>query len=373
MLEEIIKIASDLIRFPSVHSRPRDRRACFSYLEKFFADAGIKYEVWEPGDVRNLVVKLGDAPEPVVCLNGHYDVVDSQASGFRPKLEGDKLFGRGSADMKASLASMMILIRELHRLPSPPSVALMAVGDEEVGGERGTAHLLKSGFRCGFAIAGEPTRLSVANQSKGFMSVELLASGVSGHSARPWEGDNAIFNFFRQFPAVWEVFGEPEPFAWQTTMAASTLSAGDSTNRIPDLCACRLDIRYVPLDDPGELVRNIKKAAPDLKVRVVEEGKALYTDPQDPYLLALRKAATEVLRHDPGLIRKHASSDARHFSARGIPAAVFGPGGEKIHGIGEWVDLRQVNAFYRILKKFVHDAQTIPSRDQNQKNAEPRP
>jgi len=361
MLNTICKIASDLIKFPSTATRLKPRRACMDYIEKFFHEAGVPYTIWEPGDVRSLVVKLGNDPDPVVCLNGHYDVVEAPASAFRPKREGDRLYGRGSADMKTSLAAMMALVRELARSPRPPSVALMITGDEEVGGTRGTAHLLKCGFKCGFALAAEPTSLAVANQAKGILGVELTAKGVAAHSARPWEGDNAIFSFFRQFPAVWEIFGEAEPRAWQTTMAPSVLRAGDSVNRIPDRCVCRLDIRYVPMDRPEELAARIEQAAPELVVKVVEQGTAFYTDPADPFLGCLRRTAAEIMKRDPGLIRKHAASDARHFTDAGIPAAVFGPGGEHIHGSGEWVDLRQVAQFYRVMEKFVYEAGKIAS------------
>lgn len=352
MIEEIVKTATDLIKFPSVHNRPRDRRACADYIEKFFSVRGLSCEVWEPGDVRSLVVRLGEG-EPVVCLNGHYDVVEAMAEDFRPRHSGDHLYGRGSADMKTSLAAMMVFVAELSKREAPPPVALMISGDEETGGHKSTDHILKSGFKCDFAIAGEPTGLAVANQSKGILGIELTSKGTAGHSARPWEGENAIFNFFRQFPAVWEIFGEPEPYEWQTTMVPTVLNAGESVNRIPDRCRCRIDIRYVPMDTPGELLSRIKKAAPELEPRVVEEGKAFFTEPDNRYLNLLRQSAAHVLTYDPGFINKHASSDARHFTEQGIPAAVFGPGGANIHGKGEWVDLRQVDKFYRILHEFI--------------------
>jgi succinyl-diaminopimelate desuccinylase len=371
MLNTICKIASDLIKFPSTASRPRPRRACIDYIENFFKDAGVPYTIWEPGDVRSLVARLGES-DPVVCLSGHYDVVEAPAGNFRPRREGDRLYGRGSADMKTSLAAMMVLMRELGKRPDPPPVALMVTGDEESGGERGTAHILKLGFKCRFGLSAESTGLALANQAKGILGLELMAKGTSAHSARPWEGDNAIFSFFRQFPAIWEIFGEPEPRAWQTTMVPSVLSAGDSPSRVPDRCVCRLDIRYVPADIPEELAQRIEKAAPELSVRVAEQSASFYTDPTDPFLVSLNRTAAEIMRRAPGLVRKHATSDARHFSAAGIPAAIFGPGGENMHGLGEWVDLRQVNLFYRVLERFVREAPAIKADSSERPSAPER-
>lgn len=373
MPANLYRIASDLIKFPSVHSRLRARANCIAYIESFFRNAGIPYTIWEPGDTRSLVVKLGKDEVPRVCLNGHYDVVDAPAGSFRPRKDGDRLYGRGAADMKTALAAMMVLIAELAKRPAPPSVALMIAGDEEIGGEKGTAHILKCGFRCGFAITAEPTGLAIANQAKGVLGIELSAAGKSSHSARPWEGENAIFSFFRQFPAVWEIFGEPEPYAWQTTMVPSVLRAGDSSNRVPERCICRLDIRYVTMDRPEDLIEKIQNAAPELTLRVVEQGDFFYTDPQEPFLQCLRRSAAETIHHDPGLIRKHASSDARHFTALGIPAAIFGPGGENIHGLNEWVDLRQVNQFYKILDRFLEAAMQVEFQPPLLKSASPEP
>ena len=92
----------------------------------------------------------------------------------------------------------------------------------------------------------------------------------------------------------------------------------------------------------------------------------------EPYLAHLRSAA-ETIHHDPGLIRKHASSDARHFTALGIPAAIFGPGGENIHGLNEWVDLRQVNQFYKILERFLEAAMQVDFQPPLLKSASPEP
>lgn len=358
MNNSIVRIASDLIKFPTVAGRTRARQNCTSYIENFFRHAGIPVSIWEPGDQRSLLAKLGEG-DPLVTMLGHYDVVDGPPGSFRPRLDGDRLFGRGAADMKTSLAAMMLLLRELAQRPRPPSVALMITGDEETGGERGAGHILKCGFKTRFAVSGEPSGLAVANQAKGLLCVELSARGTASHSARPWQGDNAIFSFFRQFPAVWEIFGDPEPDAWQTTMVPAMIRAGEPGGRVPDLCACRLDIRYVAMDRPDELVERIRRAAPELTVEVVGAGPVFYTDPQDPYLNCLRRAAQEIMRHDPGLTRKHATTDTRHFSGAGIPAAVFGPRGDHIHGAGEWVDLRQVAQFYKTLEKFIIEAQSI--------------
>jgi succinyl-diaminopimelate desuccinylase len=108
----------------------------------------------------------------------------------------------------------------------------------------------------------------------------------------------------------------------------------------------------VPMDEPDDLVAKIEKAAPGLDVKVVDHGISFFTEPDNPYLKSFRETALAALKRDPGSMRKHAASDARHFTEQGIPALVFGPGGANIHGRGEWVDLRQVAQFYKVLEAY---------------------
>jgi len=195
----------------------------------------------------------------------------------------------------------------------------------------------------------------IGNQAKGVLRLELIAPGKSGHAARPWEGDNAILNMMAAFPKVWELFGDPEPEEWRSTIVPSVIQGGDAINRIPDRCALRVDIRHLPHEFPEEIVVRIQKAAPELEVKVLQQSPACYADPFGPGPERLRAAAAKVLGEEPGFLKKHAASDARFFVSQGIPAVVFGPGGGNVHGDGEWVDLEQVEKFYRILERLARE------------------
>lgn len=335
MLEQIVNLAQELIRFPTLAANP----------------AGLQVREYESAGVKSLLAAFSADP-PRLCLHGHYDVVEAKESDFEPRREKNVLRGRGAADMKTALAALMVVIAELARTKPRPAVALMVTGDEEVGGTNGAGYILDHGFRCEFALSAEPSGLHIANQAKGVLRLELLARGKSAHAARPWEGDNAILNLFAAFPQVWELFGEPEAEAWKTTLTPSIIQAGDAINRIPDRCALRVDIRHLPAEFPEEIVARIRRAAPDLEVRVLNQSPACYADPETPGILSLRAAAAGVLGHDPGLIKKPAASDARFFVQHGIPAVVFGPSGGNVHGDEEWVDLAEVDLFSRILLRW---------------------
>ena len=136
-----------------------------------------------------------------MVLHGHLDVVPGRPGQFEPRVEGDRLYGRGAYDMKGALAAMLVTtaaMRDQDRV----RVRLGIVGDEESEeeAERGSDRLVDSGFIGDFAITGEPTDLQIGVEAKGVLALRLEVSGVAAHGATPWLGDNAVLRARRRFP-----------------------------------------------------------------------------------------------------------------------------------------------------------------------------
>ena len=140
---------------------------------------------------------------PTVVLGGHLDVVPAHAEQFEPRLEGDRLYGRGSYDMKGAIAAMMVVTAAL-RDQDQVRVRLGIVGDEESeeGEDRGCDSLVDGGFTGDFAITGEPTDLHIGVEAKGVLALRLEVGGTAAHGATPWLGDNAVLQRDRRFPRV---------------------------------------------------------------------------------------------------------------------------------------------------------------------------
>ena len=122
--------------------------------------------------------EVGPADAPTIVLEGHIDVVPAHAEQFEPRLEGDRLYGRGAYDMKGALAAMMVVTAAM-RDQDGVRVRLGIVGDEESeeGDERGCDHLVDSGFIGDFAITGEPTDLHIGVEAKGVLALRLEVGG----------------------------------------------------------------------------------------------------------------------------------------------------------------------------------------------------
>ncbi|OPL08660.1 MAG: hypothetical protein AVO33_09590 [delta proteobacterium ML8_F1] len=308
------------------------------------------------GGVKSYVAVLGEGPRTLV-YNGHLDVVSGHPSQFEPFIEGDRLVGRGTADMKAGCAAMINAVVSLKDAPLENRVMLQLVSDEEVGGSQGSKFLVDSGYLGDFVICTEPTNFNIALQAKGILRLDITSHGVAAHGSRPWEGVNAIEKSLENFKKITELpdLKRGNEFYESSSVNLGFIRGGDIYNRVPDQCTMGLDIRYIPELDPGRLVRAIEEAVDaDVAVMAIEPGVVVSRD--QPCLSRLREVIKAVVPQiDPAFSAQHGGSDARFFSAKGIPAVEFGPVGGNWHGDGEYVSLESVENLEAVLKRFALD------------------
>lgn len=184
MSDELVALAKRLISYETCDPESISEAAGFvkGWLEARGIEAG-------RDEVRGLPVikaEVGPADAPTVVLHGHLDVVPGLAGQFEGRVEGDRLYGRGAYDMKGALAAMLVVLADM-RDQDKVRVRLGIVGDEESEeeAERGSDHLVDSGFTGDFAITGEPTDLHVGVQAKGVLAFRLNVHGRSAHGSTP--------------------------------------------------------------------------------------------------------------------------------------------------------------------------------------------
>ena len=174
---------------------------------------------------------------------------------FTPRVDGDRLYGRGAYDMKGGLAAMMCALHDLAE-QRKVRVHFGCVADEESEEltARGSDHLVESGYLGDFAITGEPTNMHIGIQAKGVLAMRIEVTGTAAHGSTPWLGDNAVLKALDVFRAI-----ESLPFARESSdlfdrpsINLGRILGGDALNKVPDLCAIDVDIRYLPGQDPEE-------------------------------------------------------------------------------------------------------------------------
>jgi succinyl-diaminopimelate desuccinylase len=304
-----------------------------------------------------LVAEVGPSAPGVPCVvfHGHLDVVPGLPEQFEPRIEDDRLVGRGAYDMKGGLAAMMCALKDLEH-QERVRVRLICVPDEESEelDLRSTDDVVARGLGGEFAITGEPTDMHIGVEAKGVLAMRIEVRGRAAHSSTPWLGDNAVLKAIDAFRAI-----ESLPFARESSelfdrpsINLGRITGGDALNKVPDHCEMAVDIRYLPAQDPAGILDQIRT------IQGIEVTRTFIHPPvtvsrSDPYVRALRDAVARSTRGEVMSVGRDGASDAAAFLGAGIPAVEFGPAGAGHHGPEEWVSLASLSRYRRALGDFV--------------------
>ena len=346
-------LAERLITYDT--SKPEAMRSTASFIKGWLEARDIDVRERDFDGLPVLQADVGPREGPLVLFHAHLDVVPAHPGQFSPRVEGDRLIGRGAYDMKGALASIMCAVREAAE-QDKVRVRFICVPDEESEDvdNRSTDALVAEGLRADFALTGEPTDLHIGVQAKGVLAVRVEVSGTAAHGSTPWLGDNAILKAHDAFRRI-----ETLPFSRESSdmfdrpsINVARIDGGDAFNKVPDLCTMDVDIRFLPNQDPGEILAQIR-AIGDLEiVTTCSRGPAIVSR-RNPYVLALRDAVGRSIEGDALSIGRDGASDANSFLDVGIPAVEFGPIGGGHHGPHEWVSVSSLARYRRALGDFV--------------------
>jgi len=357
---ELVNLTSELIRIPSVHSRPTEILRCADYIADWLSDQAIAFQRIDRNGTPSLLV----APASRRCkvlLMSHFDVVEAEESQFTPYTEDGRLFGRGAIDDKYAVALTLILYREIRaglraagRDDEELPFGLLFTGDEESGGRDGAGHATTL-VQPDYFIAldgGQPGK--IITKEKGILSLELTARGKAAHAARPWLGESGFDILVEDYLRLKTLFTKDTPDHWHPTLVLSNCRAGNgSTNMVPATATATLDIRYTENDNPHEMLAMIREnSRATVTVRAIEP---IFASGDSPY--------TDLLAHHSGasIGFEHGASDARFFSQIGIPGAVWGPQGEMSqHTTSEHLVIDSLFAVYDCLQNFLKEV-AVPS------------
>jgi succinyl-diaminopimelate desuccinylase len=301
---------------------------------------------------------------PRVVFHGHVDVVPARAGQFEPRVEGDRLIGRGAYDMKGGLAAIMCALRDLRGLEGA-RVRFVCAPDEESEDfdQHSTDDLVARGLTADFAITGEPTDLHVGVQAKGVCMVRLRVTGRAAHGSTPWLGDNAILKAIDVFRRI-----ETLPFAAESTemfdrpsINLGRLNAGDAVNKVPDEAVMAVDIRFLPGQEPGTILDQIR-SIPDVEVVRTFIRPPAYVSLHNPFVVALGDAVRRAGQREAMSVGRDGASDAISFIEAGVPAVEFGPVGGGHHGPEEWVSISSLERYRRAIVDFMHSVPNLAER-----------
>ena len=283
-------LAERLIRYDT--SQADGLRAASAFVRGWLESREVDVEAREFDGLPVILADVGPRHAPTVVLHGHLDVVPAREGQFTPRVEGDRLIGRGAYDMKGALAALMCATVEAAD-QDQVHVRLLCVPDEEAEDvtRRSTDAMVKDGLKADFALTGEPTDLHIGVQAKGVLAVRVEVNGTSAHGSTPWLGDNAILKAFDVFRRI-----ETLPFSRESSdlfdrpsINLARIHGGDAFNKVPDACTMDVDIRFLPNQDPGEILGQIRAIGDVTILKQFIRAPAIVSR-RNPYVLALRDA-----------------------------------------------------------------------------------
>ncbi|MBP2097367.1 ArgE/DapE family deacylase [Enterococcus rivorum] len=375
---EKITILKDLIAIPTVNGQ---EEKIADYIQKLFTKYNISSEkVLFSENRANLVAEIGNGNGKVLGLSGHMDVVDPgnleewNYPPFDPTIEDDKLYGRGSTDMKSGLAAMVIAMIELIEEKSTlnGTLKLLASVGEEIG-ELGAEQLTKKGYidNLDALIVGEPTNLALVYTHKGSIDYTITSHGKAAHSSMPELGINAINNMVvcinainSKMTEISKLYSDPE--TGQVTHNITIINGGVQVNSIPDKTVIQGNIRTIPAYGNERVRKDIQTIVDQLnqqknfKLKLTfDYDKLPVKSNKNSFLVQIiQKVHHEKYSEDLPLEGIAATTDVAEYIKADKPFdfIILGPGeGTLAHQFNEYVEIQNFLDVIDMYKKIAQE------------------
>ena len=263
-----------------------------------------------------------------IVLNGHIDVVPpSSDEQFAPYEKDGKLFARWAWDMKAGVAIIVEIMKDVLDDPElDKKVTLMITSDEEIGGFDGVWVLVSKGYTGDVVLIPDGWAVDrVVYANKGIYMFTVEASGVACHSARPRLGENALHNIVNYFQVLRDELQDTYKVYqtnhhWWTSVNLNMLDGGIAMNAVPDIATAKIDIRFTEEYTADIIKKKVMSQMHSFNCRLLSElhGDVLYTDPKHPIFQQFIGVVKKVIGRKPELGKDHGGSDGRFFPTESV-------------------------------------------------------
>jgi acetylornithine deacetylase len=383
--DDMIQTLIDLVRIPSVVGNEGEAQ---SFIHQLYKDLGLKRHIFEaekekirhhPAYIEsdlafegrpNIIGLLnGDPQKKSMILNGHVDVVSPEPvdqwhhDPWGAEIEGNRLYGRGSMDMKAGLVTNLFAIKALASLGLKPggTVMLQSVVEEEAGGGGGTLACLMEGYTADGMIITEPHFFPVISHA-GILYFRVIVKGKTAHAGRAHLGVNAIGLMMKIYQALEQLdiqraatvkFPLYDKVEGRTChLNIGTLKSGDWPSTVAGFAEMECRISFVP----GESSAEIKKTVQDVIHQTAQadswlhehpptvewfgwQAEPWHQHPDDLFVQGVLDTMQAVRGEKMEVFGSTAGLDTRFSTYFGFPAISFGPSGDNEHGLDEYVEL----------------------------------
>jgi succinyl-diaminopimelate desuccinylase len=366
---DAVALTRDLLHFDTINP-PGQERDCAHMAGSLLKDWGfsVEYSEYEPGRTSVIARAGGSDRKAPLCMTGHLDVVPLgtrqwSKDPFAGEADGDKLYGRGSSDMKAGVAAMLIAASSFSgKLNNTAGLVLVLTAAEENGcvGSRHLAALPKLMGKAGAIVVGEPTSNYPMVGHKGSIKFYAEFKGVSAHGSMPQLGVNAIYKAAKAIARLEEFqFGvQAHPIMGLPTMNVGTFEGGSGVNLVPDLARIGVDIRTVPGTNHSALLSRLNDLLSEGKIEIIADSEAVWTEPNEAWVQRVFEICKPILGEAPVARTMPYMTDAANLRQvyDGAPTLVLGPGEAAMaHQTDEYCHMERIRQSVQIYEEVIRD------------------
>lgn len=376
--ERLVSLTQELVAIETPNP-PADYSVIHLRMKELMDGLGLETQILEGFREKPNVVGLwraSDPDAPTLLLDAHMDVVDAGEGWDHPpyaaEIHDGVMWGRGTADMKQSLAIMICVIDALKKSGFEPkaNIMLSATVDDETAGHWGLKYVLEEGLKSigwplpNFHLLLEASEWNINVAYKGRIWVRIGVGGKAAHGGSPGQGVNAIQKMMALIDALYKMERFSHPLMPADSLNVGTISGGDKVNVVADTCAAEFDYRFVgPYDTNDaiarfhEVIDNLSATDPDF--RIVEFTVFEHRDPVEiahdhPALVALSDSVLRQTGKTPTPMGALSAGNAYWSLSMGIPATMTGPGkASVIHTNKEHITLEELYQGATIVADFV--------------------
>ncbi len=375
--DELIALTRKLVSIPSHWETAELETEVVKALAGLFSAEGIKYELQIVDEKRsNIIARIpGAGGGRSLAFNGHLDTVPPYNMTVNPydaEIDGRKIYGRGTSDMKGPIAAMVMTLVAFRRSGVSLKGDLIFTGVlAEETNSVGVETLVKSGFQVDGAVVGEPSGREYAIGHRGLEWLEVEFKGKAVHSGVAEQGVNAIVNAAKFIvrleqeivPRLKMINNE---FTGPAVANVGFISGGTQPSTVADSCLVQIDRRYTPEEKLADVIEEFEIILEKMRfedpafraeLRRVESSLMnsfdhvpLLTSPEDPLVKSLAASMEYVLGRPPGLTKRRGWTDAAILNYYGkIPTAVYGPGDiMRSHTPDEYITIDELAEGFKI-------------------------
>ena len=349
-LQELILIESDL------HS---DLQSVVRYVADRLSSIGMDVSILNSDTFPVLTASYG---EEGILFSGHLDTVPIGSGWSRDQSEiiDNKIYGRGSADMKGGCAAILECAEHLVNEKIPFSICFTTDEEEQMYGAEVLAksELVKNAPAI---IICEPTSVKLVHKEKGFFRFNLVTNGTSAHASQPWLGRDAILKMHYCIDRLLDLVEASSQKKTGTSMCITTIHGGDKNNVVTDICTVEIDVRYQPpttYHDVQDLIVNrLRGESYELTSELILD--AFESNMKDP----LAKELIEFLNSE--VVDMPYVTEAPYFAKVNPRVFICGPGDPQMaHVVDEFVEIEELEGAYDML---IHAAKFTSAQKKNKK------